>query len=110
MIKKKRNLFAYLVLTSVLCLLVLAGTKTVQDYFEITKNLELFGAVYKEVNLKYVDEPKPGELSKKGIDDMLSSLDPYSNYFTDSEAEHAFIRHKGELGNPQYSAIWIKNA
>jgi carboxyl-terminal processing protease len=110
MIKKKRNLFAYLVLTSVLCLLVLAGTKTVQDYFEITKNMELFGAVYKEVNLKYVDEPNPGELSKKGIDAMLSSLDPYTNYFTESEAEDALIRHKGELGNPGFSAIWNKNA
>ena len=110
MLKLKRLTSKHLIVASVLCVLVLAGAKTAQDYFEITKNLELFGAVYKEVNLKYVDEPNPGELSKKGIDAMLSSLDPYTNYFTESQAEDALIRHKGELGNPGFSAFWNKDA
>jgi len=68
--------------------------------FEVTKNLELFTAVYKEVHLNYVEEVNAGELMKTGIDAMLASLDPYTNYYTESQAEDALIQRKGDFGTP----------
>jgi carboxyl-terminal processing protease len=55
--------------------------------FEISKNIELFVSVFKEVNKHYVDEVDPSELMKKGIDAMVGSLDPYTNYITESQVE-----------------------
>ena len=37
-------------------------------YFEIAKNLDIFATLFREVNMYYVDETKPGQLVKKGID------------------------------------------
>lgn len=58
-----------------------------EDYFEISKNLDIFAEVYKEVNTTYVDEVKPGELIRAAIDGMLKSLDPYTNFYSESQAE-----------------------
>lgn len=57
------------------------------NYFEITKNIELFANVFKELNTQYVDELDPGKLMKTGIDAMMKSLDPYTNYYSESQVE-----------------------
>ena len=57
------------------------------DYFEISKNLDIFTSVYKEVNTTYVEEVKPGELIRAAIDGMLASLDPYTNFYSEAQAE-----------------------
>jgi carboxyl-terminal processing protease len=57
------------------------------DYFEISKNLEIFASVYKEVNTTYVDEVKPGALIRAAIDGMLKTLDPYTNFYSEAQAE-----------------------
>lgn len=79
-------------------LLLIFAFKQADDYFEISKNLEIFSSVYKTVNSDYVEEVNPGELMKKGIDAMLASLDPYTNYYTESQAEDAMIQRSGEYG------------
>ena len=48
--------------------------------------------MYKEVDLAYVDETKPGELMRKGIDAMLRSLDPYTVFYSEAQAEDALTR------------------
>lgn len=58
-----------------------------EDYFEISKNLDIFAEVYKEVNTTYVDEVKPGELIRAAINGMLKSLDPYTNFYSEAQAE-----------------------
>ncbi len=68
------------------------------NFFEISKNIELFASIYKELNVYYVDEIKPGELMKKGIDEMLSSLDPYTTYITESEIEDFKFMTTGQYG------------
>ena len=55
----------------------------VDNYFEVSKNLDIFATLFRELNIYYVDETNPGDLMKKGIDDMLESLDPYTNYITE---------------------------
>ena len=56
-------------------------------YFEIAKNIEIFTNLYKEINTSYVDELDPGKLMRIGIDAMLESLDPYTNYISETEIE-----------------------
>jgi carboxyl-terminal processing protease len=57
------------------------------NYFEISKNMDIFGKVYREINAYYVDEVDPGKFMKTGIDAMLATLDPFTNYITASEIE-----------------------
>lgn len=68
------------------------------DYFEISKNLDIFATLFREVNLYYVDEIKPGDLMKTGIDAMLESLDPYTNYIPEDDIEDARFMTTGQYG------------
>lgn len=71
-----------------LCLTGVSATVYNNDkLFEIAKNLELFANVFREVNTNYVDEVDPGTLMKIGIDAMLNSLDPYTNYISESQVQ-----------------------
>lgn len=78
------------ILTVIVILGLLFSFKKFTDpnrYFEITKNLELFANLYKELNYYYVDDIEPGKLMRTGIDAMLNSLDPYTNYFSEAQVE-----------------------
>ncbi|MFT5156527.1 MAG: carboxyl-terminal processing protease [Bacteroidia bacterium] len=72
--------------------------KQVDDYFEVSKNLDIFTQVYKEVNLSYVDEVKPGKLIREAIDGMLYSLDPYTNFYSEAQAEDYRFQVTGSYG------------
>ncbi|MBS1635080.1 MAG: S41 family peptidase [Bacteroidetes bacterium] len=69
-----------------------------QDYFEVSKNLDIFNTLYRELNIAYVDETKPGQLMKTGIDAMLESLDPYTNYISENDIEDYRYMTTGEYG------------
>ncbi|KAA3633664.1 MAG: S41 family peptidase [Bacteroidetes bacterium] len=56
-------------------------------HFEILKNIEIFANVYREVNTNYVDEIDPGQFMRTGIDAMVGSLDPFTNYISESDIE-----------------------
>ena len=68
------------------------------NYFEISKNLEIFNNVYKELNTYYVDDTEPGKLMKEGIDAMLKKLDPYTQYIPESEIEDFRFQTTGQYG------------
>lgn len=99
---KKR--IAIVTLLSILCI----GAVKVDNYFEITKNIELFSAVYKELHVNYVEELSPGELMKTGIDAMLASLDPYTNFYTEGQAVDALIQRKGDYGTPGIELLLLQ--
>ncbi len=65
----------------------LMAARPAERYFDIAKNLDIFATLYKEVNTYYVDEVNPNTLMKEGIDKMLESLDPYTNYIPEDEIE-----------------------
>jgi carboxyl-terminal processing protease len=67
-------------------------------YFEIAKNLDIFATLFKEVNTYYVDEISPNKMMKKGIDAMLESLDPYTNYIPEDEVEDFRTMTTGQYG------------
>jgi carboxyl-terminal processing protease len=66
--------------------------------FDILKNLDIYSNVMKELNTNYVDDIKPGELNKTAIDAMLESLDPYTNFITETEIEDYKFITTGEYG------------
>lgn len=68
------------------------------DYFEISKQLDIFTNVFKQVNLYYVDETQPGELMDEAVTSMLSSLDPYTNYIPEEMVEDYKIQTTGNYG------------
>lgn len=70
----------------------------VDNYFEVSKNLDIFATLFRELNIYYVDETNPGDLMKKGIDQMLESLDPYTNYIPESEIEDYRYMTTGQYG------------
>jgi carboxyl-terminal processing protease len=68
------------------------------NYFEISKNLDIFASIFRELNVYYVDETDPGKLMKKGIDAMLESCDPYTNYISEADIEDYRFMQTGQYG------------
>jgi carboxyl-terminal processing protease len=64
--------------------------------FEITKNIEIFANAFQKLNTNYVDEIDPSELMRIGIDAMVSSLDPYTNYISESQIESYRLANEGK--------------
>ncbi|QXV66179.1 S41 family peptidase [Mucilaginibacter sp. 21P] len=71
------------------------------DLFQISKNLDVFASVYKEVNLNYVDDINSAKLVKTGVDAMLDGLDPYTEFVPESEVED----YKLHYVSTQYGGI-----
>ncbi len=72
-----------------------------EDLFLVSKNLDIFASLYKEININYVEETNPGDLMKTGIDAMLEGLDPYTEYIPESEIEN----YKLNYVSTQYGGI-----
>jgi carboxyl-terminal processing protease len=88
----------------VLSLLLITGistgfliTQETRD-FRIAKNLDIFFSLFRELNTFYVDEIDPDKVIKAGIDNMLKTLDPYTVYFPESEADEFTIMTTGKYG------------
>lgn len=89
---------AYTTLAVVTLLFSLSFTEPAERYFEIAKNLDIFATLFKEVNALYVDEVNPNQLVRTGIDAMLGSLDPYTNYIPEDEVEDYRTMNTGQYG------------
>ncbi|HWA32970.1 MAG TPA: S41 family peptidase [Cyclobacteriaceae bacterium] len=92
---KKRIAFVSVVFAG---LVVFAFTPPADRYFEIAKNLDIFATLFKEVNALYVDDVNPNKLVRTGIDAMLNSLDPYTNYIPEDEVEDFRTLNTGQYG------------
>jgi len=90
--------FRLLIALAVTLGVLLSSARVADEFFEISKNMEIFSSLYKELNIYYVDETKPGELMKTGIDAMLKSLDPYTVYYPESKIEDAMFMQTGQYG------------
>jgi len=73
-------------------------TAPVDRYFEIARNLDIFASTFREINNLYVDEVNPSTLMRTGIDAMLESLDPFTNYIPENEIEDFLIMNTGQYG------------
>lgn len=81
-----------------MALLIMAATIKQENnkQFEISKNLEIFANLYKELNTYYVDDLDPGKLMRKGMESMVGSLDPFTNYIAESDIEGYRLRTSGK--------------
>lgn len=93
----RKKLFAGLFVTVSFFALTAATVSPVNDkFFEIMKAIEVYTNVYKEVNNYYVDDIEPNKLMRTGIEAMVSSLDPYTNYFSETDVEISRLRRSGK--------------
>ena len=83
--------------------LFLAGvlfTSTIKfDFFEISKQLEIYNTVFKNINMNYVEKTEPSRLMKTSVSKMLSSLDPYTTYSSEDDVESAKILRSGNISS-----------
>jgi carboxyl-terminal processing protease len=80
-----------IIIIAVICTGVAASTIHQDKLFEISKNLEIFISAYRELNANFVDELDPGTLMRTAIDAMTQSLDPYTNFTSESQVASYFI-------------------
>lgn len=66
--------------------------------FEMSKGLDLYYSVLRELNMFYVDTIKPEELIKSSIDEMLKGLDPYTTYIPETDMSDFKFATTGEYG------------
>jgi carboxyl-terminal processing protease len=66
--------------------------------FEISKQLDIFNALVKEVEMFYVDSVEVGKMMRRGIDAMLKGFDPYTEYIPEEEMETLKYITTGEYG------------
>lgn len=80
-----------------------------EDLFQVSKNLDIFASLYKEVNINYVEETNPSSLMRSSIDAMLENLDPYTEYVPESEVEDYKLKYVStQYGGIGASTIFIE--
>lgn len=94
--KKIKNLFIAIILIVIGFISYRAVIGDIS--FELVKNLDIFTSVMKELNKNYVDEIQPGKLTKTAIDEMLRSLDPYTEFIPESAMEDYKLMMAGQYG------------
>lgn len=91
----KKKIWIGIMIVAVLSAGMLSFTRD-QRNFEIAKNLDIYYTLFRELNMFYVDEIDPDKLVKTSIDDMLQSLDPYTNYISEDQMEDFRFMTTGE--------------
>ena len=75
-----------------------AFSQGVDHTFDVAKNLDIFNAIYQNLDMFYVDSLNPQKVIRTGIDAMLQSLDPYTEYFPEEEMEDLNMMTTGKYG------------
>jgi len=98
--KKIRSGKIIIVVSLLLIIGISTGFLAIQETrdFRIAKNLDIFFTLFRELNTFYVDEIDPDKVIKAGMDNMLKTLDPYTVYFPESEADEFAILTTGKYG------------
>ena len=97
---KKKILTVTIILTLVASSSFFVGF-TLSDpeyFFKINKSIDIFGRVYREITMNYVDEIDPEKFMEAGIDGLLGTLDPYTNFISDKEADEVELITVGKYG------------
>ena len=78
----------FIILLALVCPLLVQAQGKKNHNLAVAKNLDIFNQVYKNLDLFYVDTLNPGEVIGTGIKAMLRSLDPYTEYYPESETKN----------------------
>jgi len=102
----KKNKFAVLIATVAVASLTWSFK---EELFLVSKNLDIFASLYKEISINYVDETDPADLMKSGIDAMLDTLDPYTVYVPESEVEDFKLKYVStQFGGIGVTTVFIE--
>jgi len=82
----KRYIFAFTMLLA--ASLSVQAQKKSDHNFEVGKHLDIMNHVYKNLDLLYVDTINPKDVIGTGINAMLRSLDPYTEYYAQDETKN----------------------
>lgn len=83
----KRGKFIFILPIALLAIISFSAFKRDSHNFELSKQLNIFNSLIKEIDLFYVDTIMPEKIIETGIDAMLEKLDPYTTYYTEEESE-----------------------
>ena len=75
-----------------------ANAQTTKNNFEISKSIDIYNNVLRQLNMYYVDEIDPAELNESAINAMLEGLDPYTVFISESQIEDVKLMTTGEYG------------
>lgn len=75
-------------------------------FFEVAKQIEIYNSLFKELNMYYVDEINPADLTDRVIKNTLKDLDPYTNFYNEQDVEDAKIRREGEYAGIGVSVFY----
>src|SRR5690554_3691539 len=94
----------WLSIIGIICIAIVFFSFTTykRDFFEISKQIEIFIDLYKELNTNYVDELVPSQVMEKAIQGVLTELDPYTIYRNEQQIINARINQSG-----QYAGIGV---
>lgn len=93
-----KNLHFWIISSGFLLLTTLNVQAQNQNNFEISKSLDIYTSLMRELNLSYVDEINPAELNEIAIKSMLEELDPYTVFVPEAEIENFQLMTTGEYG------------
>ncbi|MCK9452491.1 MAG: S41 family peptidase [Bacteroidales bacterium] len=93
-----KNLHLWIICSGILLLTSINIQAQNQNNFEISKSLDIYTSLLRELNLSYVDEINPAELNEIAIKSMLEDLDPYTVFVPEAEIENFQLMTTGEYG------------
>lgn len=94
----QQRIITGLIVLSLLIAHTVNGQTQTDNRFEISKNLDVFNSLVKEVEMFYVDSVDVNKTVRRGINAMLSGLDPYTEYIPEDEMEELKLLTTGEYG------------
>ncbi len=107
--KKMKKMKKKILYPSIAAILLLTTVSFKSDFFEISKQIDIFTTMFKELNMNYVDETNPAELMDTAIKAMLDDLDPYTKYWNEQDVEASKIRNAGEYTGIGASVKTVKD-
>jgi len=93
-----RNIYTYVLIFFLFLSYSPFASSQNQNNFEISKSIDIYNSLFKELNINYVDEINPSQLNESAINAMLDGLDPYTVYIPESQIEDMRLMTTGEYG------------
>lgn len=86
------------ILTALSIMMMLPALAQTEHAFSISKNMDIFNNIYRQLDLFYVDSLDADKLFKVGIDAMLAELDPYTTYYPEENMKDLKMMTTGKYG------------
>jgi carboxyl-terminal processing protease len=96
--KKLKKIYKITILLVMFLMLSISFFAFNEKDFEITKNLDIFVTLFREIDMYYVDNKSPEELINASIEGMLESLDPYTTYIPEANTDEIKFMTTGQYG------------